>query len=164
MESVNENKALQVATEFIASHEGFSSTIYKDIAGVPTIGYGFTSKTMINQYQGKVMSEEKAKVLLSQEVSLYMVALENLVAPAMWKVLTVNQVAALTSFIYNVGINAFKNSSVRKHINEGNFTLVPDSLMKWNKYTDPKTKQKVVSKGLDNRRKAEVKLFNTLAR
>jgi lysozyme len=65
----------------------------------------------------------------------------------------------LTSFAYNVGINAFKNSTLLKMLNAGdNKLMVADQFMIWNKITD-KTGKKVVSNGLTNRRKAERELF-----
>lgn len=66
-----------------------------------------------------------------------------------------NQRGALISFIYNVGISAFKNSTLLKLLNGGNYDSVPSQLMRWI-YNDGKE-----MKGLVNRRKAEIELWNT---
>lgn len=42
-----------------------------------------------------------------------------------------NQIQALTSFIEDRGISAFKNSNLLKVINRGDFTAVPNELNKW---------------------------------
>jgi lysozyme len=63
--------------------------------------------------------------------------------------------------IYNIGGGAFKDSTLLKELNRGNYAAVPDQFRVWNKITIPKTQQKVVSKGLTDRREAEAQLFMT---
>lgn len=58
---------------------------------------------------------------------------------------------AAVSFTMNAGCGNYRSSTYSK---TGNCS----TLLAWNKYTDPTTKKKVVSKGLDNRRKAEYAL------
>ena len=79
--------------------------------------------------------------------------------------LTDNQFAALTSFVFNCGAEAFKNSSVLRVLNQGDYHLVPGMLRLWNKITvlvvdvDGIKKIKKISQGLVNRREAEIKLW-----
>ena len=79
--------------------------------------------------------------------------------------LTDNQFAALVSLCFNIGGEAFKNSSVVRVINKGEFHLVPGFLRMWNKISvqicdvEGCKIQKRVSKGLVNRREAEIRLF-----
>ena len=72
---------------------------------------------------------------------------------------------------YNIGINAFRKSTLVKEINAGNIEKVPSEMMKWSKVTKNIDKivngqtvsvpTKVVNKGLLNRRTREAKLFTT---
>jgi len=45
--------------------------------------------------------------------------------------LSVNQTRAITSFIQDRGVNAFKNSNLLKVINRGEFEQVPNQLSRW---------------------------------
>jgi lysozyme len=54
-------------------------------------------------------------------------AIKNLVKVDLNK----NQIQALTSFIDNQGVTAFKNSNLLKTINRGDFESVPTELNKW---------------------------------
>ena len=63
----------------------------------------------------------------------------------------VANVKEAVSFTMNAGCGNYRSSTYSK---TGNCS----TLLAWNKYTDPTTKKKVVSKGLDNRRKAEYAL------
>jgi lysozyme len=80
--------------------------------------------------------------------------------------LTDNQFASLTSLAFNIGSQAFKDSSVVRVLNQGNYDLVPNFIRMWNKITvqvvdvDGMKKVKKVSQGLVNRREAEVSLWN----
>jgi lysozyme len=77
-----------------------------------------------------------------------------------------NQFAALVSLCFNIGYQAFKDSSVVRVLNKGEYHLVPGFMRPWNKITVKEVqpdgsviKNKVVSKGLVNRREAEIKLW-----
>lgn len=80
--------------------------------------------------------------------------------------LTDNQFAALVSLCFNIGAQAFKNSSVVRTLEKGDYHLVPGLMRLWNKITVKEVQpdgsvlnKKVVSKGLVNRRDAEIRLW-----
>jgi lysozyme len=80
--------------------------------------------------------------------------------------LTDNQFAALVSLCFNIGATAFKASSVVRSLNNGDYNSVPNNMRLFNKITVKEiqpdgsiVKKKVTSKGLVNRREAEVRLF-----
>lgn len=79
--------------------------------------------------------------------------------------LTDNQFAALVSLCFNIGEAAFKMSSLVRVLNQGHYHLVPGFLRLWNKITvrvvdvDGIKTVKRVSRGLANRREAEIKLW-----
>ena len=71
------------------------------------------------------------------------------------KTLSVNQRAALTDFVFNVGASAFHHSTLLKYINTDSLVAVPGELSRWI-YAGGHVQQ-----GLVNRRKDEVELWNT---
>ena len=68
-----------------------------------------------------------------------------------------NQYDALVSFVYNIGVGAFKDSTIRKFLVKGDFDLASTQFQRWNKVT--KGGVKIVNKGLTNRRAREKELF-----
>ena len=126
--------------------EGLKTKAYKDSGGVWTIGYGHTAMAGSPQpYQGQVITAAEAESILLKDLTQYEAAVENNVNVK----LNDNQFAALVSFAFNVGIHAFKNSTLLKKLNQGNFDAVPTELMKWTKAGGKKLQ------GLVNRRRAE---------
>lgn len=71
--------------------------------------------------------------------------------------LTDNQCASILSFVYNVGVSAFKNSTLLKYLISGNMTGASNEFLKWDKATINGKKRRL--NGLTRRRKAERELF-----
>jgi lysozyme len=144
----------------LAEWEGMRLTVYKDVAGFPTIGVGHlltkdersSGKIFINgeavRYAGG-LTEQQALDLLAQELTVF----EEAVSKAVTVPLTQNQFDALVSFSYNVGLNAFKNSTLLKLLNQGKYAEVPAQLRRWI-YAGGKK-----CKGLVNRREKEVEMW-----
>ena len=144
------------AESLIAFWEAKKLKAYKDIAGVWSIGYGSTFNYDANRpvLQSDVIDDATALRWLRHEIANKKTEIKKLVKVP----LSQNQIDSLTSFAYNIGINAFKNSTLLKLLNAGNNKLmVADQFMIWNKIT--KDGKKIVSNGLTNRRKAERELF-----
>jgi len=141
----------------LKSYEGFRASVYLDSAGKPTIGYGTLIDTDAEKYLlTKKVTEAEATELMRKDLLKYEQAVNGWVTVP----LTQSQFDALVIFAYNVGLGAFQKSSLLKNLNNG--TSKPDLANDFLKYvyvTDPKTKQKVVSKGLQKRRNEEINLF-----
>jgi lysozyme len=92
-------------------------------------------------------------------------AAEQTVDSCVTVTLTDNQFAALVSLCFNIGSAAFRDSSVVRVLNKGEYHLVPGFMRLWNKITvrvvdkDGIKKIKKVSQGLTNRREAEIRLW-----
>ena len=145
------------AESLIAFWEAKRLKAYPDQKGIWTIGFGSTFNYDANRpvIKSDVIDDATALKWLRHEISNKQTEVKKLVKVP----LNQNQLDSLTSFAYNIGINAFKNSTLLKLLNAGNNKLmVADQFMIWNKITD-KTGKKVVSNGLTNRRKAERELF-----
>ena len=67
--------------------------------------------------------------------------------------LSPRQKAALTSFVFNVGIGAYRRSTLRKLVNAGDLVSVPGELKRW----VHAGKQRLA--GLEARRAAEIALW-----
>ena len=143
----------QRCIDLIKQFEGFYKNAYLCPAGVPTIGYG---STMWND--GKKV-ELGQKITMAGAENLLMWELKNkMIAFADLK-LNQNQYDALMSFVYNVGIGAFKKSTLYKkaRINPNDESIGAEFL-KWNKAR--KNGVLIELAGLTKRRIAESKLYN----
>lgn len=109
----------------IKKHEGFSATIYNDVSGIPHIGYGH--KIRPGETFHEPMSQEKAEQLLRQDLS----AAEKCVRENVRVHLTDNQFDSLVSFVYNIGCNAFKRSTLLKKLSEGDYESAANEFPRW---------------------------------
>ena len=145
---------LAPALKIIKKWEGCRLEAYRCPAGVPTIGYGSTRLIDKPVRMGETITQQMADDLLLNEV-------EHLFAPGLFTLLPMakqwrpNQIAALISWAYNVGLGAVEESTLRKRLlaGEDRAKVVIEELPRWNK-ADGKVLQ-----GLVNRRKDEVRLF-----
>ena len=135
--------------EFIKHWEGFRPHAYKDLGDVWTIGYGST----LGVKQGQVVFEHVAHSMLMEEIH----KIERVINSKVTVPLTQNQFDALVAFVYNIGVHAFTNSTALKVLNKGDYRGTTIQMERWNKVRINKTL--VVAKGLQNRRKAEIELF-----
>lgn len=134
----------------IKRFEGLKLHAYICPAGVPTIGYGHTrTVTMQNVVDSKTITEAEAECLLREDLETFEAAIGTLCK----KPLTDNQFSALVCFAFNVGIGAFRNSTLLKKLNDGLFSEVRPQLMRWNKAGGK------ALPGLTKRRAAEADLF-----
>ena len=133
-------------TEILKYFDGCKLTAYQDSVGVWTIGYGHTKGV----YNGMTITQEEAEQMLLTELEEYEGYIENMVTVP----LTQNQFDALVVWIYNLGPTNFKNSTLLKELNAGNYNAAGQEITRWNKAGG-----KVLA-GLVKRREAEAELFN----
>jgi lysozyme len=149
--------------QLIKSWEKFVPTVYDDVAGHPTIGYGHKcTKTGCAEVQAEFsipLNENAASRLLAQDVAPSAALVKRMVKVE----LNENQLGALTSFVYNEGAGNFMKSALLKRLNNGEDpnTVAEQELPRWKYAADKKTGKSVVWKGLVNRRQAEIELFQT---
>lgn len=143
--------ALPTATTFIAARESFCAAPYRDQGGVWTVGYG---ATVIG---GKPvtaatlpMTQEAAYACLEAMTAAVLVKVRGMV----YATISDNAAAALTSFAYNLGTAALRNSTLLKLLNGGEpMAEVARQFAAW-VYVDQHFDQ-----GLANRRAMEAALF-----
>jgi lysozyme len=151
----------QHGLQLLEQWEGFKLQVYKDSAGLPTIGVGHLI-TKSEQASGTIniagvpvkyaggLTQQQVTDLLAQDV----VPAQNAVNNGVKVALNQNQFDALVSFTFNVGVGAFTGSTLLKVLNQGQYDQVPTQLLRWTKAGG-----KVVQ-GLVNRRNNEIKLWN----
>ena len=98
--------------ELIKKFEGMRLRAYVCPSGVWTIGYGHTGPDVV---EGSKITEEEAEMLLRKDVSSYESAVNNYTTVK----LNQNEYDALVSFTYNVGCNAYRNSTLLRLLNGG---------------------------------------------
>ena len=137
--------------ELIKGFEGFMSHPYLDVAMVPTIGYGTTHYNhRAVSLSDAAISEKTATYLLRTQVDeVYGRAVNHYVQVP----LTQNQFDALVSFTYNLGVGAFRNSTLLRDINSGK---IHEAYTEFHKWTHANGK---IVKGLVVRRRKESELF-----
>ena len=136
----------------ICEFEGFRESPYKCSSGIPTIGYGSTFYSNGNKVtmNDKPVTKEQAFSLFTTFSDKYTkLVLNLLINPA-----TQNQLNALVSFAYNIGIGNFQRSTLLKKVNKNpNDPSIKKEFLRWNKSSG-----KVLS-GLVDRRKKESELY-----
>lgn len=138
----------QTALNLITRLEGYSASVYKDVAGYLTIGFGHKLKP---GEEFTHITREQAEALLAQDVQEAIDVVNRCVTVP----LTENQHAALVSFAFNVGGKQFSESTMLKKLNKGDYAGAADELDRWVYAGGEKVG------GLIARREAEKTLFLT---
>lgn len=131
----------------IKRFEGCSLSAYRDVVGVLTIGYGDTDGVI----EGQTITQEEADARLEHRVEEFARAIANIIKYTT----SSNEMAALVSLAYNIGLKNFRSSSVLVFHNRGEKLAAANSFLLWNK-AGGKTWP-----GLVRRREAERELYLT---
>ena len=110
----------------IKQFEGFSATPYLCPAGWWTIGYGHVL-TLSERATYASIGEDWAERWLAMDVAVA----ENAVRQMISVPLRQHQFDALVSFTYNLGSGALQRSTLRRVINRGEKSAVPNQWMRW---------------------------------
>lgn len=143
----------EAVQKFLIEEEGIRNRVYKDSAGINTIGIGHR----ILPSEKRLLSVTLTPKEIEDIFFLDIVNVENAINSSIDVALNPNQQAALMSFVFNVGANAFKKSTMLKRINEGRFVEAALEFPRWRFITIQGKKQE--SKSLAARRFREQKLF-----
>jgi len=138
--------------------EGVKTKVYDDSAGLPTIGIGHLL-TKDEIYSGKInISGQFIKYqdgltlahvgqLLTNDLRRFERTVETFVR----MILRQNQFDALVIFAFNIGVQAFNESTLLKMLNNGQYDAVPHQMRRWI-YSAGK-----INEGLKNRREKTIK-------
>jgi len=113
--------------ELLKQSEGFRNRVYKDVAGLPTIGYGHRLLHPESFPDG--IDEPQAAQLLASDVRDAEQAVERLVKLP----LAQGQFDALVDFCFNLGAGRFATSTLLKCLNTGRYDEAVKELLRWNR-------------------------------
>lgn len=138
-------------TAIIRKFEGLKLQAYLCPANVWTIGYGSTFyENGSKVQQGDKITLDRADRLLFDMVKRFEIGVKGLVKSD----INENQLGALTSFAFNVGIGALQKSTLLKKVNANpNDPTIRNEFMRWTRAGGK------VLKGLVTRREAEANLY-----
>ena len=136
--------------KLLEQFEGLRLEAYLDSAGIATIGWGSIKYPNGN----KVKLGDKTTKAQAKEYKLHdLKEFESTVNTSVNVQLSKNQYDALVSLSYNIGSGAFKNSTLLKKLNSGDYKGAAEQFLVWNKVNSKRVQ------GLVNRREAERNLF-----
>lgn len=148
--------------------ESSESEVYIDQAGLPTIGVGHcmtqseVASGKIELSDGSIIDLRNNRISQKNIMRLLqddLISREEIVNRLVKVPLEQSQFDALVHFVFNVGNGGFKNSTLLKKLNSGDYSAVPDEIRKWNIVTVAGKKQ--VSNGLANRREIECSMWES---
>ena len=139
------------AVALIADKEDLRLKAYRDIAGIPTIGWGET----VGVRMGMVWTKQRADQQLCDEVAHYADQVQAMCTTTP----DTNELGALVCFAYNIGLAALRGSTVLRCHNRGDHAGAARAFGLWNKAKVNGTL--TVVDGLTVRRAAEAALYLT---
>ena len=140
----------QKGVDFIKSHEALRLKAYQDSKGVWTIGWGHTKGVK----PGDVITREQAERFIRDDFAWVERTLNaDLVTGRDKPLVTQNEFDALCSLVFNIGSQAYLDSTVRKKIKQGDKIGAAHAFGMWI-YSNHK-----IAPGLVTRRNAEQKMF-----
>lgn len=140
--------AEKLTIELCKKYEGVYLRPYLCPAGVPTIGVGATFYE-----DGTKVKLTDPPITKDRAISLLRKTIKEVFMPGVVflcpSIDTPYRLAAITDFAFNLGLNALKNSTLRKKINAGDWSSAKKEILKWNKANGKELE------GLKKRRLAE---------
>ena len=132
--------------EIVKFYEGLRLQAYLCPAGIPTIGYGHTKNVKL----GDVCNQKQAEDWLEDDFFMAKTDVKAVVKVP----LNENQLDALASFVFNLGVRKLIQSTLLKKLNDGDYSGAANEFDKWVFAAGKKLN------GLIARRAAEKELFN----
>jgi lysozyme len=142
---------IDVAVKLVKEFEGLELTAYPDPgtgAEPYTIGYGATGPGI---KKGVVWTQAMADARLAQDLKRFADGVAAVVKVATNQ----NQMGAMISLAYNIGLGAFSGSTLLRKLNAGDYKGAQEQFSRWNRAGGR------VMRGLTRRRNAEAAVFGT---
>ena len=131
----------------IESFEGLRTESYQDTGGIWTLGYGHVQGAC----EGNTCTPEQADAWLAEDLAMTEAGVNAAVAEP----INQNQFDSLISLAFNIGLGAFRSSTLLKLLNSGNPALAAQQFVRWDQVNGKP------SDGILRRRQAEAALFLT---
>ncbi len=135
-----------LAAQIIEQFEGRRYDAYLDSGGIPTLGIGHTGKDI---HMGMTWTDAQIDAALAADINEAQTGIRKLLN----KQLSEKSMAGVTSFVFNLGLQALASSHLLQCINSGDYLGAARAFIVW----DHVASQEV--KGLLIRRLKEAALF-----
>lgn len=128
---MDENLIAKDTLPLTEKFEGCVLHAYQDAGGVWTIGWGTTRDVNNNPITASTpnMTQEQADFLLQRDLGRAVKAVIVSVKVA----LSYDQAAALTDFVYNLGVGNFEASTLLRKLNTGDYVGAADQILLWDR-------------------------------
>lgn len=136
----------EAGLDLIKEFESCELDAYRCPAGIPTIGFGHTGSDV---KMGMRIGQNEADALLLRDVAKF----ERCVNEAVTSDIDQQQYDSLVCFAFNVGCQAFKESTLLRLVNQRHWLAAADQFLRWTKAGGKELA------GLVRRRQAERELF-----
>ena len=126
-------QALNIAAQLCKEFEGFVSHPYICPAGYPTQGYGTVFRPdgkRVSMSDPPISEETAYEWLISELDGNYMAGVLR-ASPSL--IAYQNQLGAITSFAYNLGVARYRASTLRRKVDAQDWDGAREELLKWNK-------------------------------
>jgi len=143
----------EIAVNLIKEFEGFKDYAYIDTDGTPVIGYGLSRINGVPVRIGDRITPSEADSALDAHLR----EIQQELAKVVKVELTEQQLSALASISFNVGVGAIKNSTLLRKINAQDYAGAANEFLRWDKAN--MRGRLVQLPGLSRRRAAERNLF-----
>ncbi len=137
------------AVDLVKRWEGCRLKAYRDGGGILTVGWGHTGPDVT---EGMEWTQAQADEALVRDLQVAELAVNHRITT---KTLNANQIAALTSFVFNLGETQFAKSTLLRRVNEGEHIEAALQLISWHHDNGKKVR------GLLRRRLDEAALYLT---
>lgn len=117
-------KTSEAGVKALMLREGKRNKAYLDVKGIPTIGVGHTGPGV---YIGLAWTDQQIEDALADDLK----EAEDCINKYVTVPLTQNQFDALVSFVFNIGVTAFKKSTMLKDLNKGNYEEAAKDFDMW---------------------------------
>ena len=143
----------EMAINIIKEFEGFKDHAYIDTDGTPVIGYGLSKINGTPVKIGDRISPSQADAALNAHLQ----EIQQELAQVVKVELSEQQLSALASISFNVGVGAIKDSTLLRKINAQDYAGAANEFLRWDKAN--MRGRLVQLPGLSRRRAAERNLF-----
>ena len=115
----------EAGLELLKSSEGFRAHVYRDVAGLPTIGFGHRLLHPESFPNGN--DEAQGEEILRSDIREAEQAVKRLVKVE----LSQGQFDALVDFVFNLGSGRLSSSTLLKILNGGRYQEALEQLLRW---------------------------------
>jgi lysozyme len=143
--------------DFIKGFEACELKVYDDGFGYPTVGYGHRTQPEDRLSLGDTISQAQADAFFVADLREHARPVNNSVKVHV----TQGQYDAMVSLCFNIGGTNFQDSAVLARVNRGDYDGAREGFDHFITSRDPKTRKRVVVRGLQRRRDAEQEMWDS---